>query len=223
MSSSHHAPAAYPAIKPGLSKDALAEALVVRFGLVRDAADRWDLTLRVPRERLVEVVTALRDDAAWRFDTLLDLSGVDYLSYPSHTEARFSVIYGFKSTVFNHRLKLKVLLEEDDAAVATLSGLYPIADWLEREVYDQYGVTFTGHPNLKRLLNHHEFVGHPLRKDYPCQKRQKLSMNDPLIDQMEARLAALGYTVLDRGEAIIAEGITVKEAITVKAQEGSAK
>ncbi len=218
MSGSHHAPAAYPALQPGLAKDALAEALIARFGLVRDAADAWDLTLRVSRERLVEVVTALRDDAAWRFDTLLDLAGVDYLSYPGHADARFGIIYGFKSTVFKHRLKLKVLLEEDDAVVPSLHNVYKIADWLEREVFDQYGVTFTGHPNLKRLLNHHEFVGHPLRKDYPCQKRQKLSMNDPLIDQMEARLSALGYTVLDRGEAIIAEGITVK-----KSAEGSAK
>lgn len=217
MSSSHHdAPAAYPALQPGLSKDVLAEALVARFGLVRDVADRWDLTLRVSRERLVEVVTALRDEPAWRFDTLLDLAGIDYLSYPNHTEARFAIIYGFKSTVFKHRVKVKVLLEEDDAVVPSLHQVYKIADWLEREVFDQYGVTFTGHPNLKRLLNHHEFVGHPLRKDYPCQKRQKLSMNDPLIDQMEARLAALGYTVLDRGEAIIADGITRKA-------EGSAK
>ena len=59
---------------------------------------------------------------------------------------------------------------------------FPIADWLERETWDQYGIVFTGHPNLKRLLNHHEFVGHPLRKDYPVQKRQHLSINDPMLD-----------------------------------------
>ena len=213
---SSHAAAAYPAIQAGLSKDALAEALVARFGLVRDARDAWDLTLLAPREKLVEVVTALRDEAAWRFDTLVDIAGIDYLSYPGHDAARFGVIYIFKSTVFRHRVKIKVLLEEDDVQIATLNNLYKIADWMEREVFDQLGVVFTGHPNLKRLLNHHEFVGHPLRKDYPCQKRQKLSMNDPLIDQMEARLASLGYTVLDRGEAIIAEGITTTP-------EGSAK
>ncbi len=213
---SSHAAAAYPAIKPGLSKDVLAEALIARFGLVRDARDAWDLTLLAPRERLIEVVTALRDDAAWQFDTLIDLAGIDYLSYPGHDGPRFGVIYLFKSTVFNHRVKIKILLEEDDVAVPTLTGLYKIADWMEREVFDQIGVTFTGHPNPKRLLNHHEFVGHPLRKDYPCQKRQKLSMNDPLIDQMEARLASFGYTVLDRGEAQIAAGITVKGEGSVK-------
>jgi len=207
-----HDHAAYPAIQPGLSPEVLAAALIARFGLVRDERDAWDLTLRVPREKLVEVVTALRDDAAWRFDTLLDIAGIDYLSYPDHVEARFAAIYVLKSTVFRHRVKLKVVVEEDDVAVPTLTGLYKIADWFEREVFDLIGITFTGHPNLKRLLNHHEFVGHALRKDYPCQKRQKLSMNDPLIDQLEAHLASLGYTVLDRGEALIAPGITSKGA-----------
>ena len=201
-----------PPIQPGLAKDQLATALAERFALVRDPRDQWDLTLLVPAAKLREVVAALRDDATLRFDQLVDSSGVDYLSYPNHRGPRFAVIYNFKSTVFTHRLKLKVELEEDALEVASLHDLYKIANWQERETFDQYGVVFTGHPNLRRLLNHHEFVGHPLRKDYPVQKRQKLSVNDPLIDQLEERLTAKGYVIVDRGEEHKAPPISFKEA-----------
>jgi NADH-quinone oxidoreductase subunit C len=91
--------------------------------------------------------------------------------------------------------------------------MYKSADFAERETWDQYGIVFAGHPNLKRLLNHHEFVGHPLRKDYPCQKRQKLSINDPMIDQLEARLRSMGYTILDRGEAYNGQPISQPSAV----------
>jgi NADH-quinone oxidoreductase subunit C len=96
-----------------------------------------------------------------------------------------------------HRFQLKVLVDEEDLHVPTITDLYQIADWAEREVYDQFGILFDGHPNLKRLLNHFEFVGHPLRKDYPAQKRQWLSTNDPMIDQLELRLKQNGIAVLD--------------------------
>lgn len=188
-----------PPMQPGLSKDQLAIRLSERFAVTRDVRDPWDLTLVVTAARLREVVTALRDDPTLHFDQLLDISGLDYLAYPNHRGPRFAAIYNFKSTAFRHRLKLKVEIEEDALDVPSLHDLYKIANWQEREAFDQLGIIFTGHPNLKRLLNHHEFVGHPLRKDYPCQKRQKLSINDPLIDQLEARLVAKGYTILDRG------------------------
>ena len=77
----------------------------------------------------------------------------------------------------------------------SVHDLFPIADWQERETWDQYGITFEGHPNLKRLLNHHEFEGHPLRKDYPVQRRQHLSQNDPMHDQLEKALIKNGYSV----------------------------
>ena len=201
-----------PSIQPGLVAADLAQLLADKFAAVRDPRDRWDLTLIVPAATIAEIAAFLRDEATLRFDQLLDLAGLDYLAYPNHRGPRFAVIYNFKSTVFRHRLKLKIELEEDALDVPTLTKLYKIADWQEREVFDQYGVVFTGHPNLKRLLNHHEFVGHPLRKDYPCQKRQKLSVNDPLIDQMELRLRAKGFQILDRGQENKAAPISFKEA-----------
>jgi NADH-quinone oxidoreductase subunit C len=201
-----------PPMQPGLVAADLAQLLADKFAAVRDPRDRWDLTVIVPAAKVAEIAAFLRDEATLRFDQLLDLAGLDYLAYPNHRGPRFAVIYNFKSTVFRHRLKLKIELEEDALDVPTLTKLYKIADWQEREVFDQYGVVFTGHPNLKRLLNHHEFVGHPLRKDYPCQKRQKLSVNDPLIDQMELRLRAKGFQILDRGQENKAAPITFKEA-----------
>ncbi|HEX3132603.1 MAG TPA: NADH-quinone oxidoreductase subunit C, partial [Planctomycetota bacterium] len=114
---------------------------------------------------------------------------------------RYAVLYPMKSLIFRHRVTIKVTVDEDACVVPSIHELFKSANWAEREAWDQYGIVFAGHPNLKRLLNHHEFAGHPLRKDYPCQKRQKLSTNDPMIDQLEARLRAQGYTILDRGEA----------------------
>jgi NADH-quinone oxidoreductase subunit C len=187
-------------IQPGLTNDQLLAHLKDRFGLERDPADRWDLTLLCPAALLREVVTYLRDTENLKFSLLLDVIGIDYLAFPDHRGARFAVVYLFKSLAFRHRLGLKVQVDEERVEVPSLHDLYKSADWAERETWDQYGIVFTGHPNLKRLLNHHEFIGHPLRKDYPCQKRQKLSTNDPMIDQLEARLKARGYTIVERGE-----------------------
>ena len=135
----------YPAIQPGLPTDELLKLLADGFAGERDAADRWALTVRVARENLRACVIFLRDDPRTRFDQLLDVTGIDYLSFPNWSGPRFAVSYPMKST----------------------------------------------------LLNHQEFIGHPLRKDYPCQKRQKLSVNDPMFDQLEAKLVKLGYELLD--------------------------
>jgi NADH/F420H2 dehydrogenase subunit C len=183
------------AMKPGISHDELL-ALLAPLGGVRDAEDRWDLTVVVAADRLREALTLLRDGATTRFDVLLDIAGVDYLSHARHQGPRFAVVYVLKSTAFRHRLRLKVQVDEEAPQVPSVHDLFKIADWAERETWDQYGIVFAGHPNLKRLLNHHEFVGHPLRKDYPCQKRQTLSLNDPMIDQLEARLRQQGYEIV---------------------------
>ena len=103
-------------------------------------------------------------------------------------------------------MQLKVLVDEDEPVVPSAHELFPIANWQEREAFDQYGIQFTGHPDLRRLLNHHEFIGHPLRKDYPVQKRQHLSMNDSLMEPLVARLTNRGYTVTDVGEEHQDEG-----------------
>jgi len=143
----------------------------------------------VEREKLVEVVKALG------YDVLIDIVGVDYLGMENHKGKRFAVIYCLKNTKNMARVRIKVQVEEDEK-IPTLSKIYPIADWQEREVWDQFGIVFDEHPNLKRLLNHVDFEGHPLRKDYPAKKRQWLSENDQMQDQLKKRLETLGYRVL---------------------------
>lgn len=200
-------------MQTGLSKDDLLKLLSDKFGLVRDATDKWDLTLVCPPEKLRDVVRFLRDEPTLQFAILLDVVGVDYLAYPGHRGERYAVLYPLKSLAFRHRVTLKVMVDEDACVVPSLHELYKSADWAERETWDQYGIVFAGHPNLKRLLNHHEFVGHPLRKDYPCQKRQKLSTNDPMVDQLEARLREQGYTILEKGEPHAGAPITDVSAV----------
>jgi len=173
-------------------------ALQEKFGASLDPRDSWGLTAVVDRNRLRDALVFLRDEPTLRMDMLLDTLGVDYLEYPGHDMPRFSVVYVLKSLVHaSHRLRLKVWVEEDDLNVPSAHDLFASADWQERETWDQYGIVFTGHPNLKRLLNHADFEGHPLRKDYPAQRRQWLLANDPMIDQLEARLKARGYEILE--------------------------
>lgn len=151
-----------------------------------------DETVLVKKEDLLRLVTWLKDDPETRFDFLVDITAVDYLTYPENKPTRFEVVYHLYSLKKGHRLRIKVPVDLPNPEVDTLTGLWKTADWFEREVWDQYGIKFKGHPNLKRLLNHKEFVGHPLRKDYPIRRRQPLSTNDTLMDEMEARLKAKG-------------------------------
>jgi NADH-quinone oxidoreductase subunit C len=210
-----HAPAATTtgAMQPGLSISQLEEHLKQRFGLDRDPRDATGLTMVVPATLLRAVILHLRDGETLQFAMLLDIIGIDYLAYPDHREARFAVVYLFKSLAFRQRISLKVWIDEERTEVPSIHDLFRIADWHERETWDQFGIVFSGHPNLKRLLNHHEFVGHPLRKDYPCQKRQKLSVNDAMVDQLEARLKSRGYTIVESGENHPGAPMTKRSAV----------
>ena len=144
-------------------------------GVLDTHAYRGDHTAILARAAVTDALTFCRDDAALRFDMLIDLTAVDYLKYPGREDGpRFDVIYHLYSVDHNHRLCLKVPVEQDDASVPTASGVWPIANWLEREVWDMYGIRFEGHPDLRRLLMYEEFVGHALRKDYPINRRQPL-------------------------------------------------
>lgn len=134
---------------------------------------RSDETVVVKREALVDMMRFLKEDPELDFNILMDLSAVDYLAF-GESRPRFEVVYHLYSLRKNHRLRLKVPVDEKDPAVATLTGIWPAADWYEREVWDMFGIRFTGHPNLKRILMYEEFTGHPLRKDYPVNKRQPL-------------------------------------------------
>ena len=145
----------------------------------------------IDAEKLVETVKSLE------CDVLIDTVGVDYLGMQNHTGKRFGVIYHLKNTKDMTRKSIKVMVDEGEK-IPTLSNIFPIANWQEREVWDQFGIVFENHPNLKRILNHVDFEGHPLRKDYPAKKRQWLSENDLMQDQLEARLETLGYKVIEK-------------------------
>jgi NADH-quinone oxidoreductase subunit C len=153
------------------------ERLRGRFGaaVVDIHEQHGDATAVLDRGVLLDALRFCRDEPALRFDVLMDLTAADYLKYPGREDGpRFEVVYHLYSLAHNHRVRLKVRLDEDDARVPSAVPLWPIADWLEREVWDMFGVRFEGHPDLRRLLMYEEFVGHPLRKDYPINRRQPL-------------------------------------------------
>jgi len=129
-----------------------------------------DATACVDKERLVLVMRFLRDDPELAFDMLTDLTCVDYLGQ----EPRFEMVYHLYSVTKNHRLRVKARVPEQPCEIDTLCPLWASANWMEREVWDLYGVRFIGHPDPRRILLYEEFQGHPLRKDYPKERRQPL-------------------------------------------------
>jgi NADH-quinone oxidoreductase subunit C len=166
-------------------------------------AFRGDATVFVTRNALLDVARSLRDDTVFRMNLLVDLTAVDYAAFGSKPSraffsssgvavrpasgipttdpwpgppagCRFAVVYHFFSMSLKHRLRLEVLVQDDEPEVDSVTSLWAVADWLEREVWDMFGIRFRGHPNLKRILMYEEFVGHPLRKDYPVDRRQPL-------------------------------------------------
>jgi NADH-quinone oxidoreductase subunit C len=156
---------------------AILQALRDRFGaaIVETHEEHTDATAVVERARIPAVLRACRDEPDLAFDVLMDLTAADYLRYPGREDGpRFEVVYHLYSLSHNHRVRLKVRVDEDDAVVPTAVELWPIANWFEREVWDMFGVRFDGHPDLRRLLLYEQFVGHPLRKDYPINRRQPL-------------------------------------------------
>jgi NADH-quinone oxidoreductase subunit C len=150
-----------------LTPERIEERLRARFPGVefrRPAAPAMrDHTLVLPAERLIEVCTFLRDDPELDFAMLAWISGLDWLP----REPRFEVVYGLLSLSRRARLTLKVPLGGERPRVPTVTGVWPTADWLERETYDFYGIEFAGHPNLTRILLPDDWVGWPLRKDSP--------------------------------------------------------
>lgn len=121
-----------------------------------------ELTIETDASALLDTLTFLRDDAKCQFISLIDISGVDYPSRPN----RFDVVYHLLSPHQNLRIRVKVATDED-TPVPSATSVYLGADWYERETYDLYGVLFSGHPDLRRILTDYGFEGHPLRKDFP--------------------------------------------------------
>jgi NADH-quinone oxidoreductase subunit C len=134
-----------------------------------------ELTLTGPAHRVVEALTQLRDHPDCRFQELIDLCGVDYPDRP----LRFDVVYHLLSITRNHRVRLKVQTDED-TAVPSITPVFPVADWFEREAFDMYGIFFSGHPDLRRILTDYGFHGHPLRKDFPMTGYVEVRYDDAL-------------------------------------------
>jgi NADH-quinone oxidoreductase subunit C len=148
-----------------------------RFGaaIVETRDYRGDHTAILERAVLLDALVFAKTERDLAFDVLMDLTAVDYLRFPGREDGpRFEIVYHLYSLPFNHRLRLKVRVEEDDAVVPSAVSVWPIANWFEREVWDMFGIRFEGHPDLRRLLMYEEFEGHPLRKDYPINRRQPL-------------------------------------------------
>ncbi|AZL54588.1 NADH-quinone oxidoreductase subunit D [Aliarcobacter skirrowii] len=128
------------------------------------------------------------------FTILLDMTAVDYLKFPDSTPSRFAVVYVLRSSDFKKETTVKAFVSDDTLSVESVHDLFASANWAEREAYDQYGIKFLNHPNLKRVLNHKEFVGHPLRKDYKITDGQISKETDDLMDEMTPLLKSKGYS-----------------------------
>ena len=134
------------------------------------ALDRRQLTVQVQAGELVAAATVLRDDPALAFTTLIDLIGVDYQGFSGWEGARYAVVYNLLSITHNVRVRVRVFCpDEDFPAVQSVIGVWPGANWYEREAFDLYGIVFHGHPDLRRILTDYGFMGHPFRKDFPVQ------------------------------------------------------
>ena len=146
-----------------------------------------DWTLIVARDRLLEVMQWLRDDADARFDFCSDVTATDWPSRPE----RFDVIYCLYSIPHRQRVRVKVRAGEEDP-VPSVTSIWPAANWLEREVFDMFGIRFSGHPDLRRVLMPEEWQGHPQRKDYPLEGPGELILEEPgewLKLRADARIA----------------------------------
>lgn len=151
-----------------MTASAAVEDLTQIVPTARTGEFRGDVRVTVPSAALFEALERLRDRHA--FDLLVDLTCVDYLEYRGAAD-RFGLVYLLASTTTNQRLTVRAYLNEPDLVVRSIVSLFPGANWLEREVWDMFGITFDGHPDHRRILLPEEFTAHPLRKDYPLQGR----------------------------------------------------
>ena len=167
----------------------LAEILGEKITVLPPQAWEYGLTISVSKEDATEVFTQLKENEKFSFNMLIDVTGIDLLD---KREPRFDVAYQLLSLSHNHRLAVKVSVDEDEPVVPSVRPLWEAANFLEREVFDMYGIKFEGHGDLRRILMYDEFVGYPLRKDYPVRGKQP---------RIELRIPELKNTAEDMNRA----------------------
>ncbi len=150
------------------------------------------VVLEVPPESLVSTLSRLKNEPDFDCGLMVDVTAIDYLQYPEPQKTRFYVVYTLRNWEKNILLQVRVPVADPAVGIPTATHLWGAAIFGEREVYDQYGIHFEGHPDLRRILNHWQFVGHPLRKDYPIEKGQVCLETDSLEKEIRARLAQRG-------------------------------
>ncbi len=144
----------------------------------------------IDKELILKALHVIKNDDGYHF--LVDITAIDYLHAKEKKAERFALVYLLRDSHFKNLLTLKTFMDSS-LAIESITSLFKGANWAEREIWDQYGISFKNHPNLKRVLNHKEFIGHPLRKDYPITKGQLCHKTDDLMDEMTPRLKKKGY------------------------------
>ena len=157
-------------------------ALQAKFSGLSASEFRGDTRVAVAKDSLLTVMLHLKSDG--KFDLLVDVTCVDYLNYRDARD-RFGLVYLLANTITNERLTVRCFLNEPDLTVPSMVPLWSGANWLEREVYDMFGILFDGHPDLRRILMPDEFAAFPLRKDYPLQGRGERH-NFPVLKRNQA-------------------------------------
>jgi NADH-quinone oxidoreductase subunit C len=153
------------------------DRLIERFGdaVLATSSYRGDDCAVVKREKILDVLRFLKEDPELAMDLARDLTVIDWMYTAQNEERpRFEVVYTLYSLAKKHAVRLKAPVPEDDPVIDSCAELWPGLNWYEREAWDMYGVRFRGHPDLRRMFMYESFVGHPLRKDYPKEKRQPL-------------------------------------------------
>ena len=146
---------------------------VVGSNLLNSIQANNELTIEVESTAIADICRQLRDDSDTYFQQLIDLCGVDYSSYGAEEQnriwhgERYAVVYHLLSVHHNHRLRVRAFVKDDPPVIASITDVWPCADWFEREAFDLFGIIFEGHPDLRRILTDYGFIGHPFRKDFP--------------------------------------------------------
>lgn len=159
-----------------MDNEAIATVIKTRFpeAITDSSIFRNELTFCIRKEYIIEVAEFLKKDKELDFNFLSDLCGVDRVE----TDGVFEVVYQLYSIEKNHRIRIKVPVSSNEPRIPTMTNIWKTADWHEREAYDMFGIIFEGHPDLRKILTPDDFEGHPLRKDYPVDRRQPPALYD---------------------------------------------